>query len=99
MSIEAIRAKLLPKFVATAKSRVAKAHAAIDENNASRVREELHAITGDAGMIGQPEIADLARDASVHARAWDAGDGAEKSACRTALDALTARLDALAARG
>lgn len=99
MSIDAIRAKLLPKFVASSRDRVAKARVAIDDNLPSKIRDEMHAITGDAGMIGQPAIGDLARAVSTHAKAWEAGNVDEKPACATALDELSARLDALATPG
>jgi HPt (histidine-containing phosphotransfer) domain-containing protein len=99
MSIDAIRAKLLPKFIASSKERVVKARSAIADGLPSKIRDEMHAITGDAGMIGQPAIGDLARTVSGHAKAWESGNLDEKPACETALNELSARLDALATPG
>ncbi len=49
MSIEAIRAKLLPKFIATSRDRLIRAREAIAAETPAKIREEMHSITGDAG--------------------------------------------------
>src|SRR4051794_15444109 len=99
MSLDAIRAKLLPKFVASARDRVARARAAITDNLPSRVRDEMHAITGDANMLNQHEVAELARQSSAHAKAWESGDVVARDACDASLRVLGARIDALAPAG
>ena len=99
MSIDAIRARLLPKFIVSATARIAKAQAAVVEGKPAVIRDEMHAITGDASMIGQPAIAEAARTASGHAKAWEAGDAAARATCEAALAVLSDRLAALAAPG
>ncbi len=99
MSLDAIRAKLLPKFVTTARERTARAKAALADHQASRVRDEMHAVTGDANMLNQAEIAELARIASTHAKAWESGDQNARDTCLASLHVLSARIDAIVVPG
>ncbi len=99
MSIEEIRARLLPKFVATARVRVNGAQAALAGGAPEQIREELHALAGDAAMIGQPAIADAARSCLAHARKWSSGDPTAREACTAGIALLAELIDALAIPG
>lgn len=99
MTIDEIRARLLPKFISGGRTRIEGARAAIAAGLPERIREELHALAGDAAMIGQPEIAELARSCLAHARRWSAGDTTASEPCAEGLARLSDRIDALAAPG
>jgi hypothetical protein len=99
VSIDEIRARLLPKFLVGARVRVTAAGTALTESAPERIREELHTLAGDAAMIGQPEIADTARACLAHARRWSSGDATGRQACAEGLAQLSLLIDALAAHG
>jgi HPt (histidine-containing phosphotransfer) domain-containing protein len=92
-----IRARFLRKFLDGAHGRVSRGIEAVATGNAREAWGQLHALAGEAAMLGLPELAEAARAGSVAARRWlDADDGAARDACDRTLRAIgadVARLD------
>ena len=101
--MDEIYAKFLPQFTELAKERMARAYKASatpDSASMAAVMRELHAIAGEAGLLGLSSIVPLARTAEEHAKRLR--DGGPEAAADTgafigALDELSRALDAIAA--
>jgi HPt (histidine-containing phosphotransfer) domain-containing protein len=97
-----IYAKFLPQFTELARDRLQRAYEACaqpDEPTLTAVARELHAIAGEAGLLGLAAIVPIARNAEEHAKRLRDGRAGEDHAGAFvgALDELRAALDALAA--
>jgi HPt (histidine-containing phosphotransfer) domain-containing protein len=90
--IEEIRARFLPRFLDTARGRLARARDAVANPKAAEpatVAHEIHALAGEAALLELEEVARLARGAEQAARKWTAtGEGDDVEGCRVALVAL-----------
>lgn len=83
------------RFLATARQRISVARGLFDKGavvNAPLIVSELHALAGEASVIGVEEVARLAR---LGETAWK-GEDAER-VCKSALDDLDAEIARLAA--
>ena len=85
--LDELRAKFRPRFLATARARVARARA--PEADSGVLAAELHSLAGEASLLEFTECATIARAAEKHARAG------EVRQCRAMLDPLAAAVEAL----
>jgi HPt (histidine-containing phosphotransfer) domain-containing protein len=87
--MEDLRASFLPRFVEAAKSRLARARSLLEMDDAKTLARELHALAGEAKMLGLFGIAEDASRGEVLARAWSEGGGEDsRAACASCLDAV-----------
>ncbi len=80
--ITALQARFLPRFLRTATERLTRCRELLDRRaeagTPSKLREEFHALAGEAAMMGFAELGDEARQGEYAARRWaDGGDAAE----------------------
>ncbi len=100
-----LHAKFLPQFTELARDRMQRAYEASarpDEPTLTTVMRELHAIAGEAGLLGLASIVPVARNAEEHAkrlRDRRAGADVDAGAFVGALDELRTALEALGASG
>jgi hypothetical protein len=74
--MDELNARFLPQFIALARARVARALAAVTERApgaGAAVAHELHALVGEAGLLGQRDVIPLARDGEIKAKALGSG--------------------------
>lgn len=91
------------RFIGSARARVARARPAIDTRSregVSTIVTEMHALSGEASMIGVPKIAQLAKSLEAAAKRWNAAQTKEEIAggiasCVDGLRDLSAAVDAL----
>jgi HPt (histidine-containing phosphotransfer) domain-containing protein len=89
--------KFLPRFLETAGRRVARVESelATPEPSPAVVLHEMHAVAGEAGLIGLPELAHLAREGEKTVRrGWDED---AQTRVKQLVDELQQKLGALAA--
>jgi HPt (histidine-containing phosphotransfer) domain-containing protein len=100
--IEDLRARFLPAFVAAARERIVHALESLSTGrkpDAGLVARELHALAGEAAVLGVGEVATLARQGEAAARRWCAsGNLEDEAACARSLYSLTGQVETLAAR-
>jgi HPt (histidine-containing phosphotransfer) domain-containing protein len=92
-----IRARFLGKFLDSARARVCRALDAIARDDARAAWCELHALAGEAAILGLPEISEQARTAGASAKRWMADVSSEREACEGCLrriELAVAQLDA-----
>jgi HPt (histidine-containing phosphotransfer) domain-containing protein len=92
-------AKYGRRFVGSARERLAGVAELDGPEAAAAARSlalHLHSISGEAAMIGLPELSQLAREAMGTARAVE-NDAAQSSACAAQIGAILRALDALEA--
>jgi CheY-like chemotaxis protein/HPt (histidine-containing phosphotransfer) domain-containing protein len=96
--IDAMRSRFRDKFVAIARERLARAMATLAaDDGAAPTRAELHALAGEAAMLGEVEIADTARSAETLAERWrDHGDAKARAEVARAIRTMTRAVEALA---
>ena len=96
-----LREQFRPRLVATARERMQRACAQLDNpGNAGVIEAELHALAGEAGLIGYAELAEAARTAETMARAAVASQSAAAfSRCARSVRAVARLVEALAAEG
>lgn len=91
------------RFIESARTRVGRARPAIDTQSRDAVMaivNEMHALSGEASMIGVPKIAQLAKSLEAAAKRWNAAQTKEEIAreiasCVDGLNALSAAVEAL----
>lgn len=67
--MEELHAAFLPRFLEIARTRVTRALAAVAEGgDATTVVRDLHALAGEAGLLGLSDLLPLARDGEDKAR-------------------------------
>jgi HPt (histidine-containing phosphotransfer) domain-containing protein len=69
--IEDLQAKFLPRFIELARSRVERAIEIATRNDqeaAASIARELHALVGEAGLLGLATVVPLARDCESKAK-------------------------------
>jgi HPt (histidine-containing phosphotransfer) domain-containing protein len=94
--IDKLQSRFLPRFLASARQRLAAGHAMLEKDNATGAFAECHALAGEAAILGLVEIADAARGAERAAKEWrEREDLAARTTCATSLDAVAGLLDAL----
>jgi HPt (histidine-containing phosphotransfer) domain-containing protein len=74
-------ARFLPQFIATARKRVAlalQAALARDDTAAPTALRELHALAGEAGLLGLRDMIPLVRDGEAKARAVHGAAGGDE---------------------
>lgn len=81
-------ATFLPRFRTIAAERLTRLRAQFDGGLA---RRELHALAGEASMLGLGRVAELARSAETR---WVAGGWTTREEWSAALDALSEAIDA-----
>ena len=93
--IEDIRAKFLPRFVASARERLERASKLIRDgaDAASSIAADLHTIAGEASIMGLHDVAQLAREGE---RAVRIVGGVDDGGIVLALYKLWRRIDELA---
>jgi HPt (histidine-containing phosphotransfer) domain-containing protein len=99
--MEDLYARFLPQFIAVARTRIAAALTNAqrrDQASAQLVVGELHALAGEAGLLGLSHIVPLARDCEAKAKALRAnGDGAEAEGLLAGLQLIEQAIERLAA--
>lgn len=97
--IDELRARYLPRFVATAQRRLAAAMEAVTPAGAGApqvARSELHTLAGEAGILGLTAIATQAQAAEADAVRWrDTDDVAARARVAIAVRQLGAAVRAL----
>ncbi len=92
-----LQERFLPRFLETAKSRLARARALLAESDAPSLARELHALAGEAKMLDLHAITEAVCRAEASTRTWSDGPGDDpKAACCESLDAVGAALLSLA---
>jgi HPt (histidine-containing phosphotransfer) domain-containing protein len=96
--MDELHARFLPQFLALARERMRRARAAAARPDApalTAVMRELHAIAGEAGLLGLTAIVPIARGAEEQAKHLrDGRPGADLGAFASALDDLGHAIDA-----
>jgi HPt (histidine-containing phosphotransfer) domain-containing protein len=96
--MDELYAKFLPQFVELARDRMQRAREIAGRRDAASltaVMRELHAIAGEAGLLGLSSIVPAARRAEEQAKRLLDGDAAaDGGAFTTALDELSLAIDA-----
>src|SRR5262249_41347686 len=93
-----LRARFLRPFLATSRERLRRCYALIHSSGSDRgaTAREMHAMAGEAALIGFGEVAKLARDAELAARRWtETGDATTGATVADSLAALDAAVEAL----
>lgn len=79
--LDELRARFLPQFLDTARQRMQRVFGLLSPEHPANAREvvaEVHTLGGEAGLLGYPEVASLAKDVEQAALRWqgssDAGD-------------------------
>ena len=92
--IDDIRAKFLPRFVASARERLERASKLIADgaDAAPSIAADLHTIAGEASIMGLHEVATMARESE---RAVRIVGGVDDAQLLTSLYKLWRRIDAL----
>lgn len=99
--IDELRERFRDRFIDTARQRLSRGTAALESaSGAATVRHELHALAGEASMLGLEAMSHTARDGEAAARRWEEGatDDSKQLSAR-ALRTLGFQLDAFAADG
>jgi len=100
--MEELFAKFFPQFIALARTRVAAATTAAagrDHAAAPTVVRELHALAGEAGLLGLRQVIPLARDCELKAKALQRSRGdADADALLGALRELAQLIERLGAQ-
>ncbi len=81
--MDELHAKFLPQFVALARQRVEKALGVVERREIAgvpAVLRELHALAGEAGLLGLERIVPLARETETHAKQFYATRGDDVAA-------------------
>jgi HPt (histidine-containing phosphotransfer) domain-containing protein len=95
--MEELAARFLPQFIAIARTRVAAATRAAlgrDDTAATTMMRELHALAGEAGLLGLRDVIPLARDCEHRAKELRAasaggdGDGRAEALTEALIEAL-----------
>jgi hypothetical protein len=96
--IDELRARFLRKFLDAATVRVSRGLEAAEHGEAALAWGQLHALAGEAAILGLRDLAEAAREGSVAARRWmDEGEAGARAECEQALRTLragVAQLDA-----
>jgi HPt (histidine-containing phosphotransfer) domain-containing protein len=99
--MEELYAKFLPQFTELARERMQRAHAAAAQPDVPAltvVMRDLHAIAGEAGLLGLARLVPIARAAEEQAkRLRDAHPGTDAGSFIGALNELESALAALGA--
>jgi DNA-binding NarL/FixJ family response regulator len=94
--------RFLPKFLTAAQARLARGAQLVAADNATAAFAELHALAGEAAILGLGDLAKLAREGELAAKRWreaDPGTGdAHRASCEESLKGLGAALAALSAK-
>jgi len=97
--MEELFARFFPQFIALARTRVATAATAAarrDHAAAATVVRELHALAGEAGLLGLGQVIPLARDCELKAKALQTSrNDADAEALLGALRELTQLIERL----
>jgi HPt (histidine-containing phosphotransfer) domain-containing protein len=93
-----LRARFMGRFLETARGRVQRTTEAIGRADGRGVWTEMHALAGEASLLGLPGVADLARACGAAAkRSMGGGDPAvELASCEAHLREIGAALADLA---
>src|SRR4051794_21869595 len=91
------------RFLESAHKRLSRARtlSTSESSNAAALASELHALAGEASVLGLDEVAQLARNGERAARSWKTkGDGGaeDRGVCATTLDNLEAAVQTLATK-
>lgn len=91
-----LQARFLPRFLLTARGRLARARSLLGAGDAIALADELLALAGEAKMLDLPRMAEDAIRGEAAARAWSrGGGGALREVSATCLEAVTAAVASL----
>lgn len=82
-----LQARFIPQFIDLARGRIARGIDVATRNDHQGVgltARELHALAGEAGLLGLPAIVSLARDSEDKARRMQASQSSEDAAALVA---------------
>ncbi len=93
-----LRARFLPRFLSTARERLARARTSLEaDGTGGGLAGELHALAGEASILGLSRVSELARRGENTARGRVEPPGGDALAdCRTVLELLDQEIDRLA---
>jgi len=93
-----LRARFLRPFLEMSRQRIGRCQALIRQSrpDPGAAAKEMHAMAGEAALIGFEDVARLAREVEATARTWAGGDATGSTTITLILAALEAALDALA---
>jgi HPt (histidine-containing phosphotransfer) domain-containing protein len=97
--IEGLRARFLPRLLETARERIAAATAQLASDNTVALILEMHALAGEAGTVGVPELGQVAREIEETARTWRGGEATARARCELGLSRLRDSVVRLEAEG
>jgi CheY-like chemotaxis protein len=99
--IEELRERFRDRFIDTARQRLSRGLSALDgAGDAHAVRHELHALAGEASILGLDAMSRTARDGEQAAKVWEQqADAESRLATSRAVQTLLYQLDAFAAGG
>lgn len=89
---EALRRKFRERLFTVARERHQRAARGFGDNDPEVVRAELHALAGEAHMLGEIDLATAAGEGERAALGWRAGVGVERERVGQVLDDLAALL-------
>ena len=97
--IDELRERFRGKFIATARQRLDRGLAALaGDGDAAAVRHELHALAGEASILGLEAMSRTARDGEAAAKRWlELDDSDARGQSARAMRNLESQLDAFAA--
>ena len=73
--LEELRVRFRTRFIETARARVRRSLILLgNPGDAAELVAELHALAGEAAMLGLDEISETARSGEEAARRWDEGE-------------------------
>lgn len=94
--VAAPRRKYLPMFVGSARTRIQRGQELLAAENTALVGE-MHALAGEAALLGITEVVTQARAVEAAAKQWRASGAADaRSACEETLKTLSTTVDRLA---
>jgi HPt (histidine-containing phosphotransfer) domain-containing protein len=89
--IEELRARFMQRFLDSARERLVRARAAIARDDARAIWNEMHALAGEAAIIGLRSVSAAARANDALARQW-MESGIPAAAADTALRTIEEEL-------
>jgi CheY-like chemotaxis protein/HPt (histidine-containing phosphotransfer) domain-containing protein len=96
--LEELRARFRTRFIDTARARLRRCLTRLGESSSAvDIASELHALAGEAAMLGFDDISVIARNGEAAARRWHAGSTAAHVECARVVRTLGREVEALLA--
>lgn len=90
---EELRLHFVARLFAVARERTERATAGLDRDDAELVRSELHALAGEAHMLGETAMADAAIRGESAASAWSGGAADQRAVTAESLREIAALIE------